>query len=185
MINLLPPETKSQITAARTNLLLLRYNVMLFIAVLFAFAAVGFSFIYLANAKGNAEKTIAYNKSKVSDYATVESEAASFRQNLTNAKQILDNDVTYTKVILEISNLMPPGVILNNLTLDSAEFGKPTVFSAKAKDYEDTLTFKNALQQSSLFSDASIQTITATDEADTTYKLTFTLSVTIDKSAAK
>jgi hypothetical protein len=39
MINLLPPETKAQIAAARTNRLLLRYNMLLLAALAFLLAA--------------------------------------------------------------------------------------------------------------------------------------------------
>lgn len=185
MINLLPPEVKSEVVAARTNLLLLRYNILLIIAILFAFGAVGFSYFYLASTKASAETTIADNKSQVSGYTSVESEAASFKQSLANAKQILDSDITYTKVILEISSLLPSGVVLNNLSLDSSQFGKPTVFSAKAKDYSDVLALKSALQSSSLFSDVSIQTISNSTSAQDEYPLDVSLSVTIRKDAAR
>lgn len=183
MINLLPPNTRSQIAAARANRLLLRYIILLLAAIAFLLAAIGIVYIYLGNAKATAEASIQDSMAQVSDYAAVESEAASFRQDLTNAKQILDNDVAYSKVVLEIASVLPPGIVLDTLSLDSETFGTPTTLTARARDYATVLQLKDSLQRSSLFSDASIQTISS--GTDGPYPLSATLSVTIRKDAAR
>ena len=51
MINLLPPEEKRQLRAARTNTLLLRYNLSLVGAVVFLGLAIGVTYVYLSNTK--------------------------------------------------------------------------------------------------------------------------------------
>ncbi len=183
MINLLPPEMKSQISAARTNRLLLRYNFLLLLAIGFLLAAIALVYIYLASTKSSAAATITYNQSKASDYASVQSDANNFRQNLASAKQILDSDITYTKVIVEIANLLPSGVVLDNLSLDSTSFGTPTTLSAKVTDYQTALTLKNSLQNSKVFSNVSIQSIAS--GSDTQYPLSVMLLVTIQKDAAQ
>lgn len=183
MINLLPPETKRQLSAARTNRLLLRYNVMLLAALAFLIAAIAFVYIYLVNAQSSAEAAIVYNKSKVSGYSAVETEATQFRQTLTTDKQILDNDVAYTKVILAISGVLPRGVVLDTLSLDSKTFGTPTVLTANVKDYSTALRLKTALQSSAIFSDVSIQSISSGNNGS--YPITVALSVTIKKDAAR
>lgn len=183
MINLLPPEMKSQISAARTNRLLLRYNVLLLAALGFMLIAIAIVYLYLVNAKATAEATVAENRAKASDYAAVESEANAFKQNLANAKQILDGDITYTKVVLQIASLLPSGVVLDNVSLDSSSFGSPTVLSARAKDYSTVLTLKSTLQNSSLFSNVSIQSISSGGDGE--YPLSVMLSVTIKKDAAQ
>jgi Tfp pilus assembly protein PilN len=183
MINLLPPETRSQLGAARANRLLLRYNFLLLAALAFLLAAIGLVYIYLGNAKTSAERTIAENIARAGDYSAVDAEANSFRQDLASAKQILDNDVTYTKVILEIAGVLPSGVVLDTLNLDSSTFGTPTTLTANVTDYSTVLRLKDALQKSSLFSDVSLQTISS--EGTGRYPLQATLSVTIRKDAAR
>ena len=183
MINLLPPETRSQLAAARANRLLLRYNILLLAAVAFMLAAIGLVYVYLGNAQASAEASIQENLARVGDYSAVEAEANSFRQDLANAKQILDTDVTYTKVVLEIASVLPQGVILDTLNLDSATFGTPTTLNAKVNNYTTVLALKDALQKSSLFSDASIQTIS--NDGTGQYPLNATFSVTIRKDAAR
>lgn len=183
MINLLPPEHKAQIVAARANRLLLRYNILLLAAIGFLLAAIGLVYVYLGNTKAAAEASIEDNIARVSNYNAIEAEANSFRQNLTSAKQILDSDVTYTKVILEIAGVLPAGVVLDTLSLDSATFGTPTTLNTRARDYDTVLRLKDALQASNLFSDVSIQTISGGGEGS--YPLNAALSVTIRKDAAR
>lgn len=186
MINLLPPEEKRQLRAAQSNVLLLRYNEALVFAVAFLVIALGVAYVYLNNASGVAHKTISDNKAKVVDYAPVQAQASQFRSNLATAKQILDSEVTYSKVILEIANLMPSGSVLQNLSLDSTTFGTPTQLIALAKDYPTALTLKNSFEKSSLFSDVHFDSITATASGTgNTYPMVVTLDVTIKKGAAK
>lgn len=188
MINLLPPEAKSQIAAARANRVLLSYNIILLAAIAFLLAATAFVLIYLNNSKSTAEAAIAENIARAGGYTNVETEANAFRQNLASAKQILDNDVTYSSVILQFASVLPPGVVLDTLSLDSETFGTPTTLTARVRDYSTVLTLKNSLQNSDLFSDVSIQTIStggSSGEEGGDYPLSATYSVTIRKGAAQ
>lgn len=185
MINLLPTEDKRQLQAARSNTLLVRYNLFLLGAVLFMMLAIGFIYFYLNSAKTTAEATVSENQGKVANFAPIEKEATTFRSNLSTAKQILDREVVYTKVILEISHLLPAGTILDNLTLDSATFGKPMTIIAKAKNYNNALAIKDTFQKSTLFSDVHFESVTINDADTSGYPMTVNLSVTIKKDAAK
>lgn len=182
MINLLPPEVKAETSAARANRLLLRYNILLLVSIGFLIGFIGLVYVYLSNTKTIAEQTIADNIAKAGDYGSIEADANAFQRNLTNARQILNNDVTYTKVVLEIANVLPPGVVLDTLNLDSQTFGTPTTLAANAKDYSTVLALKDSLQASSIFSNVSIQTIS--DSGTGEYPLSATFSVTIRKDAA-
>lgn len=185
MINLLPPEEKRQIKAARSNSLLLRYNIFSLAALVFLAAAIAVAYIYLTNTKAAAEQTIADSQSRVASYAPVKAEADSFRSNLTTAKQILDREVTYTNVILQIANLLPSGITLSELHLDAQTFGTATTLSAQAKSYESAIALKDAFQASDMFSDVHFQSITTSTDSSSGYPYTVTLGVTIKKEAAK
>lgn len=183
MINLLPPDCKTQLSAARANRLLLRYNLMLLGAVAFLMVCIAIVYVYLMSTKAAAEATIASNIARAGDYKAVEAEANTFKQNLLNAKQILENDVTYTKVVLEIAGVLPAGVVLDTLSLDSQTFGTPTTLAANVRDYSTVLRLKDSLQNSTIFSNVSIQTISNSGSGE--YPLNATFSVTIRKDAAK
>jgi Tfp pilus assembly protein PilN len=185
MINLLPPNEKHQLRAARTNTLLIRYNIVFLIAVAFMGLAVIVTYFYLTTTKANAERLVQENRSKVGDYATVDMQATQFRKNLATAKQILGNEVTYSKFIIDIAHLLPSGVILENLNLDAQTFGTQTSLIAQAKTYDNALALKESLQKSSLFSDVHFESIAASGNEATGYPITVNLSVTIKKEAAK
>lgn len=186
MINLLPEDDKRQLNAARTNTLLVRYNIALIAAIAFAGLAMAIVYFYLNTAMATSRQTISDNEAKATGYAAIQSEASVFRSNLAIAKQILDAEVAYTKVAVAIAGLMPTGTVLDKLNLDSSTFGTPTVLTAQAKSYDSALALKDAFQKSSLFSDVHFQSITTggTGEANG-YPYAINLNVTIKKEAAK
>lgn len=186
MISLLPPENKRDISAARTNTILIRYNILLLGAVAFLMLSIGIVYFYLANTKAGAEKIISENEAKVTNFAATEQQASVFRQNLVTAKQILDREVNYTKVILDVSRLLPSGTVLTNLSLDAATFGTPTSLVVQATNYDRALALKDTLSKSQLFSDVHFLSISATEgTAGGAYPVTVTLGVTFKKEAAK
>jgi Tfp pilus assembly protein PilN len=184
MINLLPPEEKRQLQAARSNTLLVRYNVLLLGVVAFMGISIAVTYVFLATTQQGATQTITENNTKVAQYASVKAQAEQFKQHLTTAKQILDNEVTYSKVVLEIAQLIPHGVVLENISLDSETFGTETTLIAQAKSYASALALKDSFGKSSLFSDVHFQSITA-GGTQTDYPITVNLNITIKKDAAK
>ena len=185
MINLLPPDYRTQLRAAQANTLLLRYNIFLVGALLFMSLALGVVFFYLTLNKSNAEQTLADNQARVGSYASVQQEATDFRSALATAKQVLDKQVTYTKTVVAITKLMPAGTVLQDLSLDASTFGTPTSFVFQAKDYRTALSIKDSFQASPLFSDVHLQSIASGTGDESDYPYTVTLSLTISKDAAK
>lgn len=184
MINLLPPNEKHEIRAARSNTLLIRYNIFLIGVVVFLLAAIGIVYVYLNNTKTSSEHTIQENQAKVVGYSAVQIQAQEFRNNLTAAKQILAGEVNYSKVTIKIASLMPKGTILENLNLDTKTFGTETTLTARTKTYADALELKDSFQKSSIFSNVHFESI-ATSESASAYPITVSMNVTIKKEAAK
>lgn len=186
MINLLPHDEQRQLRAARTNVLLLRYNVLLLGAIIFLVVAVSITYLQLTNTKVLAQTNIAQNNDKSSSFIPVKNQADQFRTNLATAKQILDREVTYTKVVLAIAKVLPSGVVLENLSLDAQTFGTSTTLVAHAKDYSRALALKESFQTSSLFSDVHFDSIASGDStSNAEYPVTVNMNVTIIKDAAK
>lgn len=185
MINLLPPEERHQIRAARSNTLLLRYNIFLVGALLFVILALAGVFFYLTNTKTEAAAITSDNNAKVRSYDTTLAQAKRFRDSLSSAKQILDNEVTYSKTILAISRQLPSGVVIDSLNLDATTFGTPTTLSLHARSRETAIAAKDSFANASshLFSDVHFVNLTV--GSDPTYPVNASLSITISKDAAK
>jgi len=184
MINLLPDEAKKEIRAARTNIRLRNYLLMLGIGVIFL---VGLCFaVYLAldGEKASAEAIINSNRSKSTSYGSVEAQGNMLRTSLTTAKSILDQEVLYSKVITGIAALTPSGVVIDGLSLAPTTFGGPLSLQVYAKSNEAALSLKEKFQSSPLFSSVNFQSLSSSTAAGA-YPVSATLSVVINKSAAK
>ena len=184
MINLLPEEHKQQIRAGRTNVLLVRYIGMLVSAIIVLTGLIAGSYVVLNTTRDNAQAKVNDNDQQVTTYQQVRNEAEQFRSDLATAKSIMDNEVTYSKLIYKIADVVPSGVILDSLDLDSAKLGSSATMSASAKTYNDAVALKDAfIKDENLFSDVSFETLSYTDEGGGTYPIKVSLSVTIRKEA--
>lgn len=184
MINLLPDDYKKELRAARTNVVLLRYNAITLIAIAFiALSCAVFYFILIENKRG-AEESNTSNLAKASSYQDTKKEADEYRSNLSTAKQILANEVSYTDVIFNITKLLPNGVTLDNINLNAKDFGSQTMVAAHAKDYNAVTSLKQNFENSKLFSNVYFQTINnTTDSTNKSYPISVNISVKINKVA--
>lgn len=181
MINLLPDDYKKELRAARTNVLLLRYNIFVMIAVAFLILSSAGAYVIINESKRAAEDANNANIAKASSYASTRTQAEEYRKNLSITRQILDNEVNYTDVIFAITSLLPAGVVLDNINLTAKDFGNQTNFSAHAKNYDAVTKLKQNFQGSKLFSNVFFQTINSTESAPNGYPISVTISVKINK----
>lgn len=184
MINLLPPQQKTDLKAARSNTRLLNYNIAILIAVGAMIGAFLVTYFYLTLSQDAAQASIIENRARETTYSSVKQQAATFRSDLATAKQILANQVNYSKLIVAISRSLPPGVVLESIQLDAASFGKPSTMTAKIKTVNDALKLKERFTANNrIFSNVNIQNISSSDQKSG-YPYVVTLNVTINQGAA-
>ena len=189
MINLLPVERKGDLSAARTNSILVRYLMMSGFGILLVAVISAGTFFSLSFASVSAENRIKANDDKYASFSAVKQSGDSYRANLATAKEILDKQVTYSKLVYEIAAVIPSGTVLDNLNLDTKTFGSEAVIEASSGSFADAVKLKDALQANKkLFSDVSIQTVTeegsGEDENDE-YPIKVYLSVQINQDSLK
>lgn len=184
MINLLPDTHKKEFRAARANVILLRYNFVLLGTAAFLLFAGLIVYIVLNNSKAIAESTNTANSLRASEFASTRKATDEYRKNLETAKKILNNEVIYTDLAFAITNLLPKGVTLDSLELDSKDFGAPTLLNAHAKDYAAVSELKRVFESSSLFSDVHFQTISVSsnDTSSPGYPIGVIINVTLNKA---
>lgn len=182
MINLLPPEVKRQIRAARTNVILLRVTVLLTLVVVFMLSAFAAGFYITFREKQQADDFKAAQLDTSKNYSDARTRANAFATNLNAAKTILNSQISYTTLLIKLTNSLPPGTILNNINIADANFGKPITLSAGAKSYDAILRLKSALGDSGIIDSVGI--ISIQDSASGTtpvYPLQVTLSGQLTK----
>ena len=109
MINLLPPEEKRLLAAARTNTLLLRYSMLtLSVVCLLVLEVIGMNLVVDASSVQN-KAIIAENEKKTADYSKEKKQADQFTADLKIAKSILSKQISYTTLIFTVANCLPQG----------------------------------------------------------------------------
>ncbi len=183
MINLLPESNKKELRAARANVTLLRYNVLTASAVIILLLIVGGFYAYLVTTKAQAEATNIENQAKAAEYNDTRKEAEEYRKNLAIAKQILGNQVNYSSLVFRITELLPRGVILDNINLSAKDFGNQVTITAHAKNYDTAGQLKQNFEQSKMFDNVFFQRIdtNSSTEGSSNYPVNVDISVKINK----
>lgn len=186
MINLLPDDTKQQLRAARTNTVLIRYVIFLVFAVIFLGLACGTSYFILSTSKTDAEKIIASDQTKNGSYVSVLNQINAIAANISKAKSILAQRISYSDIITGLAAILPPGVILDSpLTLTNDMIGTPITLKARAQSAGDETALKANIQKSLLFSNYSLQSLTTNSSDLTGYPVLISIGITINKSVAQ
>lgn len=185
MINLLPDDTKRDIEAARTNVLLFRYNLLIITGLAGLALICGAFYVVLSMNESSSVTKSNDNSSRAAAYSDVQKAANEYKQNLTVASQILNNSVNYTSVVFAITKLLPQGVVLDSINLKAADFGQQTTFSAHAKSYAQATQLKENFQKSDIFTNVYFQNITEAADAQTggAYPFAVELSAKLNKTA--
>lgn len=186
MINLLPDESKRDIRAARMNVILLRYNIIVIGAmVLLALFCLAF-YVILHTSQSNALSTNQSNTTKAMSYTKVRQEANEYESDLAVASKILSSSTSYTNIITSITKLVPSGVILDAITLNSLTIGQQTSFTAHAMTYDDATQLKTNFQKSNLFSNVYFQNLSSNPQVGgqgSPYPVAVVLSAKLNKVA--
>lgn len=177
MINLLSPEDKRQLAAARTNSLLLRYTILLSIVIGVLILEMAGVAVFLNLDKSRNEAAIQENEAKTASYSQVKIQAGEFQNNLATAKYILGKQVPYSTLILALANNLPSNAVLDNLTIDPATFGQGTTLTVQTTSYNRAITVKTALQNIKiddvpLFTSVSFSSVSASTDPGAKYRYT-------------
>ncbi len=186
MINLLPNEKKTEIRAARTNVLLLRYSGILLLAILFILGSMYVSRTVLGFTKTSSEEVIASNDIKAGVYSSTKGQVDALSASLSETKTILDQEVLYSKVFVNIGQLMPPGTIFDKLALDANSFAGAAVSTkAYAKTSADVLALRQRFESSPIFSSVTFQTISESGSGISGYPVSVDMTFTLNRTAAQ
>ncbi len=185
MINLLPTDMKTEIRAARTNVILVRYIGLLALAFIVLGGVVYGSAMVLQFTQQNAEQLIQTNDVQAGIYSQTKTEVDALSASLSGAKTILNDEIRYSQVLIDLGQLMPPGTILDELSLDQASFsGTPTTLTAYARTTEEAVQLQEQFRSSTLFSSINFQTMEANGGING-YPVSVSMTVTFNRGAAQ
>lgn len=164
MINLLPKDTKRQLRAARMNVILYRYCMLLLMTAALLGGIFALGFIATASSRSLADVTKRQAVADAEQYSATRTSAVDFANNLAAAKNILSSNVSFTKLVLDIAGIVPSGVILNNLSLGTnVKANSPIDISGRTSSYASAVALKNSLEDSPIFEKVNIVNISQAD----------------------
>lgn len=192
MINLLPVEIKRDIKAARLNVILRRYILIVIVALMAMMLVCAGAYLILKNSQSSSLSTNTENIKKAKEYNEVKKHGDEYRQNLSVAKQIFDNSTNYTNLIFTIASLVPKGVTIDSITLSSTSLANQNLFLGHAKSFDLANQTKDSFQKKvnddkeALFTDVHFENLTQdTSSAANDYPVSFVLSVKFNMKALK
>jgi len=181
MINLLSAETKIQLRAAHTNVLLFKYLLVLGTGVTFLGLAFGASYIFLTNNKAAIEKLENNSQSTVSLYSVAQKQLNSILSSVATAKSIMDQQISYSDIVTGIAAALPAGIIIDKLVVDNSTIGKPMTLLARAKTAESVPLMKDNFTQSTLFSNYNLMSVTNNPTDSSGFPVQISVSITVNK----
>lgn len=182
MINLLADNRKDEIKAARVNVFLIRYTAILLLAFAFISIALYVSYTVLGVTMKNAESLIASNDVKANVYSETSQEVDALSAKLNDTKYILNQEVRYSQVLVQMGQLMPKGTILGDVTLNTASFnGEPVELKAYAKSTAEAGLLQTQFQGSRLFTRVTLSSTETKEEVDG-YPVSITMSVVFNRA---
>ena len=184
MINLLPDETKLQLRAAHTNIILVKYMAILGIAFAFLALSCTASYLFLANNKAEKEKLEDNSQSTTFLYNIAQKKLSTIQTNLSTAKTILDHQISYSDIITGIAAAFPSGIKLDKLTIDSSTIGTPMTILARARSASNVPQIKDNFLKSSLFSNYNLNSVITDNSKSSEFPVIISISITINKGVA-
>lgn len=181
MINLLSPDDRRQLAAARTNTLLRRYVILLGLVIVVLVIEMAGVSLFLKMDKQRSEQLIAENEQKTIEFNTTKAEAAKFTSDLATAKFILDKQVDYVAMLTGVARALPRDATLDTLSLNPETFGTPTTMTIRTSSYGSAVEVKKVMQTSPLFSDVSFLSVTRQDTESDPRPYTAVYNVTFSK----
>ena len=186
MINLLPTETKQQLMFARRNNALRNWALATIVGlagVLIVIAA-GQLFISRSNAVWQKQVNDTKQQLEKQQLTQTQNRVTEMSDSIKLGSQVLSKQVLFSKLLSQITTVLPSGSALQSLSIKSAEGGID--LTAVAKDYQSATQVQINLAdpKNKVFEKADIVSVTCQDSSATDYPCTVTVRALFAKDNA-
>lgn len=183
-VNLLPDETKAEINQAKNNTRLVSYfgkSVLIFIG--FVLLIAGF-YYYFSESLRVVNADLADKEAGITKYGATEEKAKKIAERLDTIKKIQDNTNTWSGLIKDLASVVPNGVYLNSVKIDSATSTRGQI-QGYATSKKEVATLRDAMEKSNRFEYVDIENSTTTSAPGEPAKESFTITFSLQKGALK
>ncbi len=159
MINLLSNQQKSELSAAKRNIILRRITIVIALLVMLV-AAIFFIGYYILDEQSKTYRAdVERLKHQQQAYADVIKQATDYSNNLKTAKTIFQSEFTFSNLLIIIARTLPPNTVMADFSVSTADMAKPVSLNFLVKSPIDGDNVKLALQRTPYFKDTKIRVI--------------------------
>lgn len=184
-VNLLPPEIKDEITQSKKNrrVLVVLWK-LIFIILIYFILLGGFYYWFSMNLKKTSEE-LTVKEEEIKKYGILEEEAKNIADRLNTIKQIQSNSNVWPGVIDEIMKIIPGGISLKSVKIDSVVKNRNQI-TGDANSKTEVASLRDSLEKSKKFQYVDIEaSTTVKDPAGNKEYENFTISFSLEKGALK
>lgn len=184
MINLLPPEVKDEIRFGQLNITAIQYAVLILAVSLSLVAVLFFGVTVISGDEQSLEQAIEEKSVVLSDLEGSVAEAKDLESSIDTISALLAREVSFSELLQDIGSVIPDGASLSGLSLTGDE-SLPLRIDAEVNSQPLAAILRENLENSDLFSNADIQSITASniDEQGNASQYLVRLVVNFEKAA--
>lgn len=166
MINILPPELKTQIRYSRYNVVARRY-----LLIILAIAAVVVAALYMSHRYADEQiqqltAQLEERKAETDEHQALVTKVQSFNEKLTTIDALLEQRTDFSQVLQDLAAVLPPGSYINGITL-TGENTEPLQLLITTPSRNQAVAVRNALLTSPRIASADIQSIAEDPESGT------------------
>lgn len=135
-INLLPPEQKADITYARRNTVLKNWIIASCIGVAGIILVFAAGYFFINQSKETVQKQVNESRTQLSaqKQEEVQKQVTSISEGVKLTLQVLQRQIFFSKLLVQVGAVMPPGTSLDTFTINSPQGGID--LSVFAQDYQ-------------------------------------------------
>lgn len=162
MINLLPPEIKNEIRYGQLNILAVQYAVLIILVSLSLVAVLFFGVSVVSGDERSLKQAIEEKQVVLSELDTTVAEAKELEQTIDTISALLKRELSFAALLKDIGAVVPSGASLTGLSLTGDE-SLPLSIDAVLSEQSTAAIMRENLENSDLFQNADIQSITASE----------------------
>lgn len=168
MINLLPPQTRTNLRIARSNTVLLRYVELLTIVLLITITAYVAGQYFLSTQQRNVQSVVDVNAKTASKLEESQKEAEQLSSAINIISGLLSREISFSQMLEQTSALLPQGSVLTGLQFSIEDLKSPLVITAQVDSEAKAAILLKNLQASDLFEDTQLVNISQIKSEEST-----------------
>lgn len=183
MINLISPDHRKNILAAKSNTMLMGYIQILLLALLVIAATIAGSYYFLALQHDSAKKVAEVEQGSVKQLEPYQKKAENLATSMTAIAGVFDNDVSFLQLLQELGRNMPNGSALNGFTVSTDTTGGPLVVTAYINTEAQGVVLLENFRKSKVVTGVTLRTVQKLEEPVGAYNYSATYEIVLNKEA--